>query len=210
MGDTMIISKLEPSQHKLGRWLVYLENGELFRIGEGDVLELSLYQGMEICDELHDKLEEAALVFKAKERALNWMALKPMSRMEVFRKLVSIQVSESQAEDICNWLENIGLINDESYAKTVADHYFRKGFGEHRVRAELAHRGVPREFWEDVLVERDEMDGILDRFVESKLRNKEASRENLKKVNDAIVRRGYSWQQASAAIRRYTDGLEDE
>ena len=38
----MIIQKLEPSKHKAGRWLVWLEDGSLLRVGEGDVVSLSL------------------------------------------------------------------------------------------------------------------------------------------------------------------------
>ena len=47
----MIIQKLEPSQHKSGRWLVWLEDGSLLRVGEGDVVSLSLYEGKELDEE---------------------------------------------------------------------------------------------------------------------------------------------------------------
>ena len=41
----MKIEKLEPSQHRQGRWLVWLEDGSLVRVGEGEVVSLSLYTG---------------------------------------------------------------------------------------------------------------------------------------------------------------------
>ena len=44
------IEKLEPSQHRQGRWLVWLEDGSLVRLGEGDVVSLGLYSGKELTE----------------------------------------------------------------------------------------------------------------------------------------------------------------
>ena len=38
----MKIEKLEPSKHKEGRWLVWLEDASIVRVGEGDVVSLGL------------------------------------------------------------------------------------------------------------------------------------------------------------------------
>lgn len=46
----MRIEKLEPSTHKQGRWLVWLDDGSLVRVGEGDVVSLGLYAGKELTD----------------------------------------------------------------------------------------------------------------------------------------------------------------
>ena len=43
----MRIEKLEPSKHKQGRWLVWLEDASIVRVGEGDVVSLGLYAGKE-------------------------------------------------------------------------------------------------------------------------------------------------------------------
>ena len=44
----MKIEKLEPSQHKQGRWLVWLDDASIVRVGEGDVVSLGLYAGKEL------------------------------------------------------------------------------------------------------------------------------------------------------------------
>lgn len=46
----MKIEKLEPSRHRQGRWLVWLEDGSLVRLGEGEVVSLSLYSGKELTE----------------------------------------------------------------------------------------------------------------------------------------------------------------
>ena len=44
----MKITKLTPSQHKEGRWLVWLESGELLRVSRNEVADFGLYQDMEL------------------------------------------------------------------------------------------------------------------------------------------------------------------
>ena len=42
-----------------------------------------------------------------------------------------------------------------------------------------------------------------------KLREKEPTRENLKKVSDYLARRGYGWEEISAALERIRAEWED-
>ena len=67
----MRIEKLEPSRRKEGRWLVWLEDGTLIRVGEADVADLGLYRGMELAPEQAEELQHAAALGKLKTRALN-------------------------------------------------------------------------------------------------------------------------------------------
>ena len=44
----MKIIKLTPSQHKEGRWLVWLESGELLRVSQNEVADFGLYQDLDL------------------------------------------------------------------------------------------------------------------------------------------------------------------
>ena len=55
----MKIEKLEPSTHKQGRWLVWLDDASLVRVGEGDVVSLGLYAGKELTDSEAEALAAA-------------------------------------------------------------------------------------------------------------------------------------------------------
>ena len=57
----MKIEKLEPSQHRQGRWLVWLEDGSLVRVGEGEVVSLGLYTGKELSEEEGEALAAITL-----------------------------------------------------------------------------------------------------------------------------------------------------
>lgn len=99
-------------------------------------------------------------------------------------------------------LSDLGLLNDGEYARTVVRHYAAKGYGPRKIRDELYRRGVPREYWEDAMEEREPDERQIDKLARQKLRGAEPTRENLKKVSDYLARRGYGWEEISAALDR--------
>jgi len=107
-----------------------------------------------------------------------------------------------QAEAVADRLTDLGLLSDGEYARTVARHYAAKGYGPRKIKDELYRRGVPREYWEDALEELEPDDAQIDRLARQKLRGGEPTRENLKKVSDYLARRGYGWEEISAALDR--------
>ena len=135
----MVIQKLEPSKHKEGRWLVWLEDGSVVRVGEGDVVSLGLYAGKELSDAEAEALAAAGLRAKLMERAVGLLALRPLSRKELLDKLCAPsrpkkgkypydklddlpdpevlqgrrEALRAQAEAVADRLIDLGLLNDE-------------------------------------------------------------------------------------------------
>lgn len=224
----MKIEKLEPSKHKEGRWLVWLEDASIVRIGEGDVVSLGLYAGKELSGTEGEALAAAGARSKLMERAVGLLSLRPMSRKELLNKLCTpprqkrekypyeklddgpppelVQAQREalreQAEAVANRLTDLGLLNDGEYARTVVRHYAAKGYGPRKIRDELYRRGVPREYWEDAMEEREPDESQIDKLARQKLRGTEPTRENLKKVSDYLARRGYGWEEISSALDR--------
>lgn len=231
----MRIEKLEPSKHKEGRWLVWLDDASLVRVGEGDVVSLGLYAGKELSDPEGEALAAAGERSKLMERAVGLLSLRPMSRKELLDKLCAPprqkrekypydklddapdpevlqarrEAVRERAEAVADRLTELGLLDDEEYARTVVRHYAAKGYGPRKLRDELYRRGVPREFWGDALEEREPDDSQLDKLARQKLRGAEPTRENLKKVSDYLARRGYGWEEISAALERIRREEED-
>lgn len=181
----MRIEKLEPSAHKQGRWLVWFEDGSLLRVGEGDVVSLGLYQGLELTQEQAGRLADAAEQSRVDARAVELAARRPMSRRELVDKLSAPPrprrrsgqnreepgradpeelerqraVQRERAERAADRLEALGLLNDGAYADSLVRHYSAKGYGPRKIRDELYRRGVPREYWEDALKQCEDSGG---------------------------------------------------
>ena len=199
----MKILGLKPSQRVQGRWLVQLEDGTLLRVGENEVLAFSLYQGRELDEEERQRLLDSARKNGLKEKALNLLTGKPMSRRELERKLEQWEATEEESAAICDRMEELGFLNDEAYAQTVVRHYSAKGYGERKLRDELYRRGVPREHWEQALEQARDPEEAIRAFVEMKLAGKAGDPKDLKKVSDALIRRGYRWQEISPVLDRW-------
>ena len=224
----MRIEKLEPSQYRQGRWLVWLDDASIVRVGEGDVVSLGLYAGKELTAAGGEALAAAGERSKLMERAVGLLAQRPMSRKELLDKLSALprqkrekypydkldegpdlellqrqrEVLRERAEGVADRLTELGLLDDGEYARTVVRHYAAKGYGPRKIRDELYRRGVPREFWEEALEEREPDESRLEKLAWQKLRGAEPTRENLKRVSDYLARRGYGWDEISLALDR--------
>lgn len=204
----MTISKLAPSKRVEGRWLAFLEDGTILRIGENEVLDFALYAGKELDEAETARLLDSARRSGLRERALELLSRKPLSRRELERRLQEWEAGEEEAAAICDRMEELGYLNDADYAARVARHYSAKGYGERKLRDELYRRGVPRQLWDDALAQVQDPGEAIDAFVQKKLAGRPPDRKELKKVSDALARRGYSWSDISAALERY--GAADE
>ena len=205
----MVIQDLKPSKHIAGRWLVMLEDGSILRVGENEVLDYALYRGKELTPEEGEALTVSARRSGLKEKAMGLLTRKPVSRRELERKLAEWEASEEEIGAICDRLEELGFLDDRRYAAQVVAHYAAKSYGPRKLRDELYRRGVPRELWEEAMEGRSDNAEAIDAFLEKKLKGS-TDPKDLKKVSDALARRGYGWSEIREGLNRLGAGIEPE
>lgn len=198
----MRIEELKPSRHVQGRWLAVLEDGTILRVGEGEVIDFALCAGKELTEDEAVRLTAAAHRTGLKQKAMELLARKSQSRRELERKLAEWGAGEEETESICARMEELGFLNDAAYAGQVVRHYTAKGYGARKVRDELYRRGVPRDLWDEALAGADDPADAIDAFVQKKLAGRQPDQKELKKLSDALARRGYGWEDIRSAIGR--------
>ena len=205
----MVIQDLKPSRRVEGRWLAVLEDGSILRLGGGEVVDFALYAGKELSEGEAEALTQAARRSGLRQKALNLLTSKPMSRRELEQKLRSWEAGEEEAAAIADRMEELGFLNDAAYAAQVVRYYSAKGYGERKLRDELYRRGIPRELWDEALEGAADPSAAIEEFLRKKWRGTlpDDPRE-LKKASDALARRGYSWSDIVEGLRRY--GAEAE
>ena len=142
-----------------------------------------------------------------KKRALRILGNRNYSEQEMRKRLIGKGESAENAEEAVAWLVELGYINDSDYASLIVNHYSGKGYGVSRIRDELYKRGIPRDLWDDKLASLDEedmTDSALE-FLRKKLRGSE-DKDDLRRASDALVRRGYSYDEARTAVNKYLEG----
>jgi regulatory protein len=143
-----------------------------------------------------------------KALALRILGRRGFSAREMEKRLADKGVSEEAAVETVKWLEDIGLIDDAQYAASIARHYYAKGYGERRVKDELFRRCIGRELWDEALSEPGDNEDAALGFLQKKLRGSRG-KDDLKRANDALLRRGFSYDDARGAINRYLQNAEE-
>ena len=204
----MRITRIENSKHVQERVLVYLEEGDPLRITSHELLQFGLYQGMDLSPAVVVQLQASGKRSESRVKAARLASGRMLSRKELTDRLNRKGIDPDTAEETADWLEELGAVDDAAYAGVIARHY-GGSYGPGRVRQELQKRGIPRELWDDALAQLPDSAGAIDAFLQSKLKGKAPDRATLKKLSDALLRRGFSWQDIRPALNRLGEEIDE-
>lgn len=203
---TMRIEKIEQSKHKQERVLVFLEGGDLLRLTGDALLRFGLQVGMDLSAEDVVELKEAERRYQIRSRGAGIASGRMLSKKELTDRLQRRGATEEEAADTADWLEDLGALDDESYAAAVARHYHRMGYGALRVRQELQRRGVDRALWDTALAELGDSAEAIEALLHSRLKGKTPDREEGRKLSAMLQRRGFTWQEIRPVLCRFLEG----
>lgn len=205
----MKLEKLEPLDSPNYLRLIF-EDGKRLKAPAFKVVELGLTPGAEVTPEVFLALENAQSLASCKERAARILTASGLSKKELQKRLVQKGESEEDAEAAVAWLEELHLIDDLETAKQLVRSACLRGYGAARAKSILYEKGIPKELWDEALEELPEMDGAIDTFLRRKLDGRTLDAKQIKKTVDALLRRGHSYHDIQAGLRRYEASLSLE
>ena len=178
--------------------------------------------GSEVTPEQLEELLTESARRKMMNKALDLLSLRDYSRRELSDKLVTkawekkeqkdmdLGSLKQQASDICDRLEELGLLNEERFARSYVDELIRrKHLSKSGLKTALIQKGVQRDIIETVLEEVD-VDPVeqIRELLETKFKNRDLTDEKQKtRTVNALLRLGYWYNEIHAAMG---DQLEDE
>ena len=202
----MKLEKLEPLDSPNYLRLIF-EDGKRLKAPAFKVVELGLTPGAEVTPEVFLALENAQSLASCKERAVRILTASGLSKKELQKRLVQKGESEEDAEAAVAWLEELHLIDDLETAKQLVRSACLRGYGAARAKSILYEKGIPKELWDEALEELPEMDDAIDTFLRRKLDGRTLDAKQIKKTVDALLRRGHSYPDIQAGLRRYEASL---
>ena len=205
----MKLEKLEPLDSPNYLRLIF-EDGKRLKAPAFKVVELGLTPGAEVTPEVFLALENAQSLASCKERAVRILTASGLSKKELQKRLVQKGESGEDAEAAVAWLEELHLIDDLETAKQLVRSASMRGYGAARAKSILYEKGIPKEFWDEALAELSEMDDAIDTFLRRKLDGRTLDAKQIKKTVDALLRRGHSYHDIQAGLRRYEASLSLE
>ena len=140
------------------------------------------------------------------ERALGLLAVRARSRRELERRLLQAGFEQREIDDVLERLQRVGLIDDEAFARQVAEHAFGvKRAGRRAVLSTLMAAGVAPDVIESTLAEptegEDDRAAALAASRAARLGSLEPAKA-FSRLTSLLVRRGYSPEVARGAARR--------
>ena len=205
----MKLEKLEPLDSPNYLRLIF-EDGKRLKAPAFKVVELGLTPGAEVTPEVFLALENAQSLASCKERAVRILTASGLSKKELQKRLVQKGESGEDAEAAVAWLEELHLIDDLETAKQLVRSASMRGYGAARAKSILYEKGIPKELWDEALEELPEMDDAIDTFLRRKLDGRTLDAKQIKKTVDALLRRGHSYHDIQAGLRRYEASLSLE
>ena len=175
------------------------------RVTEDERLSFGLYEGREIdADELA-RLRKAAASSSARALAARMIGARALSRAALIKKLSQKGVEETDAIAAADWLGSIGALDDASYAAALVRRCSASGYGAARAKDELYRALVPRELWDEALAQLDDGAETIEKFAAAKLGGRAIDEKAIRRVRDALLRRGFSWEQIRPVLSRYRE-----
>lgn len=205
----MKLEKLEPLDSPNYLRLIF-EDGKRLKAPAYKIVEMGLVPGAEVTPEVFLALENAQSLASCKERAVRILTASGLSKKELQKRLVQKGESEEDAEAAVAWLEELHLIDDLETAKQLVRSACLRGYGAARAKSILYEKGIPKELWDEALAELSEMDAAIDTFLRRKLDGRTLDAKQIKKTVDALLRRGHSYHDIQAGLRRYEASLSLE
>ncbi len=200
----MQITAIEP--HKKGLSALYIDGEFAMKLDTEVLLAHRFDVGREIDDEaLHDCVLDSQLK-RCKDKAMWLISYRDHSRRELFDKLKK-DYPEDVAEAAVTRMEELGLINDASYARRyTADLINVKHLSERGIRQKLYEKGIDRDLIDEILdeAELDEAQQIRAVIEKKYARGLDDEKIRRRAVN-ALQRLGFGYGSIKSVLNEYTD-----
>ncbi|MCH5353809.1 MAG: regulatory protein RecX [Acutalibacter sp.] len=208
----MLLTAAEPRRKSLTQ--LYLDGEAAVKIDTEIFVRSGLKPGDELTDEELHELIRASDARRAKEKALYLLEHRSHSKKELTDKIARTAASREAAQAAADRMEELGLLNDEAYARDLARELFtRRRFGKARVRQELRLKGIDSVLIDELLEEYSDENMALEniRAVLSKKYDRWEEDEKIRRRAFAALQRlGYSYDLIRQAMRRAMSPEDDE
>ena len=194
----MKITAVEPRRKQM--CALFIDGEYVMNLDAQTLIENRFDVGREIDDDELKEIIEKSSERRAKEKALWLISYRSHSKKELFDKLKR-SFDEASAQKAVDRMEELGLINDEEFAKLYARKLVNgKKMSVKAAEYELYRKGIDKITAEQVLgeLEYDPQTQIIE-FITKKYKNIQDEKIKRRAVA-ALQRKGYSWEEIRQAI----------
>ncbi len=199
----MIITAIEPRRKAMSA--LYIDGEYVMNLDTRTLIENRFDVGKEIDDEQLHEIINLSNERRAKEKALWLISYRDHSKKELADK-IKRTCDEESAEKAVERMEELGLVNDEVYAKRYAKKLlFTKHMSKRAAVYELVKKGIDKELAQEILEdiqidEYEQIRAVIDKkypgINDEKIRRRAVA---------ALQRLGFGWDEIKSVIEEYKE-----
>lgn len=204
----MIVTSISSSADRAGRYRVEFSDGSIMKLLPSVIGDAGLFTGRELDEVQMNELHRISSKADTKLRAIRIISATTVSCNELEQRLCNKGSRPEDAKETVQWLSDLNILNDTETARQIVLKGVHKGYGKMRIQQMLYEKKIPHFLWEEALAEMPSMDEAVDSFLQSKLHG-QTEKKQIKRTVDALIRRGFTWDEIKEGLNRYNDALAE-
>lgn len=201
----MLVTAVEPRRKALSA--LYIDGEFAMKLDTETLLINHIKAGVEINDEQLHQLIEDSNNKRAKEKALWLISYRDHSKKELIDKIKRTS-SEESAVAAVERLTELGLVNDEAYARRYYKELTQgsKHLSPRGARYKLMEKGIDRELIDAIVDETDIDEREQIRIIiNSKYKNLNSDEKTKKRAVSALQRKGFRFEDIRSVMEEYEE-----
>lgn len=195
----MKITKITAQVKNPDRVNIFIDSKYAFSLTLNQLLETKIKIGTELDESECKKFEKLSADGKLRQRALEWMMLRPHSSKEVMDYFKKKDVDNEQAIQWLSDFQRLGYQDDMTFAKWWCEQRRRKNRSSKYIYQELRQKGVDSGIIRAILD--DEPDGDASPLSELILKKKRQTKyQDKTKLTEYLLRQGYRYSDIVDAL----------
>lgn len=205
----MRIDSVSANPDRAGKYRVTLSDGTKMALYRQTMEDYGIYTGRELTDSELLDLRAAAGKMSAKMRAVRIVAASNVSQADLRQRLINKGEDPADASQAVDWMADMSLLDDRKTAQYVVERCVEKGYGKARAKQALYEKRIPKDLWDEVLEDYPDQTEKIVVFLRSKLQDPNDEKA-VRKVTDALIRRGHSYSQIRNAMQQLDVQLQED
>lgn len=204
----MLVTEIRPQKRDETRYNIFIDGEYAFALPMQDILYFKLKEGCEASEETVEYIRRNLVYIKAQDTALHYIGYKMRTEEEIRRKLQEKDFAGDVILEVMEFLRKYGYVNDREYCeKYIRERLRLHPKSAYALRQELRQKGVPAKTIEEALeaTEIDEAGDALG-WLEKKARGWPPEGKEKKRLQDFLLRKGYSYDIIREAFLRMDKG----
>lgn len=210
-----VITKITRQKNNPERYNIYLNEEYAFPVDEAILLQFDLAKGKVLEPFEIEEIAYEDEIRKAFNKALNYLSYQMRSEHEVKKKLLDAEYGEAVILEAIQKLKNYGFLNDETYSKALLETKKRTmKKGPRAIRQDMTKKGIDKQLQDNVLeaFPHEEQVQLALKLAEktAKSEAKKTPAQVKQKIQDMLMRKGYSFTVTKEVIEQMTFEREED